>query len=302
MTSHIFLALGMWDDVVAANEATIRLQNRRTQTRSGSAPAAGCGHSVAWLQYGYLQQGRFADARQLLEGCGAEMRDRPKTATGADALDNDGTSAGSFSAMRARYLIDAEDWSGPVAAMQPNVEGVVAAEFARDFADAYGAVRHGEISGAAEAVARAVESGARFVAAAAAAGIPAETPMRRVPAIQQDELNGLLLLRRGDAGGGVTLLSKAAAAEKAIPMEYGPPSLAKPANELLGEVLLELGRPEEARAAFDVAQVLAPGRGQSLIGLSKCAAALEDRELAASVDARLAKVRLREALRSQDRP
>jgi len=117
-----------------------------------------------------------------------------------------------------------------------------------------------------------------------------------VPMIQQDELKGLLLLRQGDVAGGVALLSKAAAAEKAIPMEYGPPSLAKPANELLGEVLLDLDRPQEARAAFEAAQTLAPGRGQSLIGLSKCAAALEDRELAASVDARLAKVGLREAL------
>ena len=44
------------------------------------------------------------------------------------------------------------------------------------------------------------------------------------------------------------------------------------------------------------AQVLAPGRGQSLIGLSKCARLLKDEYLAASVDARLAKVKLREAL------
>jgi hypothetical protein len=79
-------------------------------------------------------------------------------------------------------------------------------------------------------------------------------------------------------------------------MEYGPPSLAKPANELLGEVLLDLDRPQETCAAFEAAQILAPGRGQSLIGLSACAVALEDRELAASVDARLGKVGLREAL------
>jgi hypothetical protein len=70
-------------------------------------------------------------------------------------------------------------------------------------------------------------------------------------------------------------------------MEFGPPSLDKPANELLGEVLLELGRR---------AQVLAPGRGQSLIGLSNCARLLNDAELATNVDGRLSKVELREAL------
>jgi hypothetical protein len=284
----------MWDDVVAANEAAIRLSVPGMQ--AGPVTGAGCGHSVTWLAYGYLQEGRFADAQRLVEDCGTQVRERPRTATGADALDYDQTSAGSFSAMRARYLIDTGDWSGEVATMVVEVEGVVVAEYTRDFADAYGAARHGEVADAAAAVARARSSGERFLAAAAAENLPEATPIRGVPRIQRDELEGLLLLRRGDVAGGVALLSKAAAAEKAIPMEYGPPSLAKPANELLGEVLLELNRPQEARAAFEAAQVLAPGRGQSLIGLSACAAALGDRELAASVDARLAKVGLREAL------
>ena len=105
-----------------------------------------------------------------------------------------------------------------------------------------------------------------------------------------------MLLRQGDTAGGLIKLVKAAAAEKAMPMEFGPPSLDKPANELLGEVLLDLGRTQEARTAFEAAQIIAPGRGQSLIGLSKCARVLRDSELAESVDARLAKVGLRAAL------
>jgi cytochrome c-type biogenesis protein CcmH/NrfG len=84
-------------------------------------------------------------------------------------------------------------------------------------------------------------------------------------------------------------------------MEFGPPSVDKPANELLGEVLLDLGRAQDARTAFEAAQVIAPGRGQSLIGLSKCARALKDPELAESVDAQLAKVGLRAALEARAR-
>jgi tetratricopeptide (TPR) repeat protein len=217
-------------------------------------------------------------------------------ATGADLLDYDGTSAGSFSAMRTRYLIDSGDWSGPVATMKVNIEGVAVAELTRDFADAYGAARYGKIDVALEAIARLKNSGGRFVDAAVDAGIPATHPMRRVPAIEQDELNGLVLLRQGQTAGAIALLSKAATAERALPMEFGPPSVDKPANELLGEVLLDLGRAQDARTAFEAAQVIAPGRGQSLIGLSKCAQALEDSELAQSVDARLAKVGLRAAL------
>src|SRR5215510_12005404 len=55
MTSHIFLALGMWDDVVAANEGTVHLVHAGMHARNPSAPAPGCAHPITWLAYGYLQ-------------------------------------------------------------------------------------------------------------------------------------------------------------------------------------------------------------------------------------------------------
>lgn len=298
MTSHIFLALGMWDDVVAANEGTVHLVHEGMHARNPTAPAVGCGHPITWLAYGYLQLGRFDDARRLVENCGEEMRSHPFKASGGDILDYDSSSAASFAIMRARYLIDSADWSAPLRASEVNVDGVIAAESTRDFAEAYGTVRYGKLDAALAAIKRAADSRKRFLAAAEANGNAADGPLRRVPLIEQDELQGLLLLRQGKQSDGLALLSRAAAAEKAIPMEFGPPSLDKPANELLGEVLLELGRAKEARSAFEAAQVLAPGRGQSLIGLSQCARVLKDSELAASVDTRLARVQLREALQA----
>jgi tetratricopeptide (TPR) repeat protein len=296
MTSHIFLALGMWDDVVAANEGTVHLVHEGMHARNPAAPAPGCAHPITWLEYGYLQQGRFAEARGLVEKCGEEMRTRPYKADIGDLLDYDNSSAASFAVMRTRYLIDSQDWSGPLRKLAVNVDGVIAAELTRDFAEAYGSLRYGKLEVASEAVKRANDSGKRFLAAATTAGIPAEAVLRRVPAIEQDELQGLLLLRQGKQSEAVALLERAAAAEKAIPMEFGPPSLDKPANELLGEVLLELHRAPQARTAFEAAQVLAPGRGQSLIGLATCARLLQDAKLGANVEARLARVKLREAL------
>ena len=124
MTSHIYLALGMWDETVAANERTIQLINDGMRARTKDAPLLGCGHPVTWLSYAYLQQGRFADARRMLDGCSDEMQKNPampEHEMGAQsALDSDSSSAASFSVMRSRYLIDAGDWSGPVAAMKVN--------------------------------------------------------------------------------------------------------------------------------------------------------------------------------------
>ena len=298
MTSHIYLALGMWDETVAANERTIR--------DLAQVATVGCGHAVTWLSYAYLQQGRFADARRLIDGCGAEMRNHPVMPEHEmgprSALDSDSSSAASFAVMRSRYLIDSGDWSGPVAAMKVNVEGLITAEFTRDWADAYGAVRFGKLDAAVAAIERAKDSTKRYVAAATAAGVAADAPAQRLAKIEQQQLDGLLLLKRGRTNEGIALLSEAAAGERASPMEFGPPSLDKPANELLGEVLLEQGRAKEACAAFEAAQVLAPGRGQSLIGLSKCARQLGNTEVADNADARLAKVRLREALASYITP
>ncbi|HEY7638210.1 MAG TPA: hypothetical protein VH814_00695 [Steroidobacteraceae bacterium] len=302
MTSHIYLALGMWDETAAANERTINLVNDAMRSRDPNAAPIGCGHPVTWLGYAYLQQGRFADARRLVENCGEEMRSRPTMPEHEmgpkSALDYDSSSAASFAVMRSRYLIDSGDWSGPVAAMKVKVDNLITAEFTRDWTDAYGAVRFGKLAAATAAIARSKDSTKRYVAAAAAAGISAEDPVQRVPKIEQQQLDGLLLLKRGRTQEALALLSDAAAGERASPMEFGPPSLDKPANELLGEVLLELGRAQQACDAFQAAQVLAPGRGQSLMGLSKCARQLGNSELADSVDARLARVHLREALAS----
>src|SRR5690606_27087197 len=86
---------------------------------------------------------------------------------------------------------------------------------------------------------------------------------------------------------GVALLREAAAAEEAMPFEFGPPAVVKPAPELLGEVLLELGRPAEARDAFARSLARAPGRALSLLGLARAAAAAGDHDTAARAYAQL---------------
>jgi hypothetical protein len=67
MVSHIFVSLGMWDDVVAANERSIALTD--AQSSAANKPPTGCGHYPEWLQYAYYQQGRLRDAGKLLDVC-----------------------------------------------------------------------------------------------------------------------------------------------------------------------------------------------------------------------------------------
>ena len=64
MPSHIFMALGMWDDVVKANEASWAASRDHTEQKgmkSGTPPY----HTLHWLEYAFLQQGRVEDAQKV---------------------------------------------------------------------------------------------------------------------------------------------------------------------------------------------------------------------------------------------
>jgi tetratricopeptide (TPR) repeat protein len=66
MPSHIFVQVGAWDDVVSSNERAWPAS--RAWVKSHAMPNTELSfHSLWWLQYGYLQQGRFAAAKALLD-------------------------------------------------------------------------------------------------------------------------------------------------------------------------------------------------------------------------------------------
>jgi len=66
MPSHIFLQLGMWDETTRSNEAAYALSKEWKQPDM---------HSLHWLQYSYLQQHRYADAKRLLDETSGDHRE-----------------------------------------------------------------------------------------------------------------------------------------------------------------------------------------------------------------------------------
>ena len=84
-----------------------------------------------------------------------------------------------------------------------------------------------------------------------------------------DEMTAAARIRGGDRDGGLAALRQTAVAESAMPMAFGPPMVALPSWELLGEELLRAQRPAEAAQAFRNALARAPGRTRSLEGLLK---------------------------------
>src|SRR5260370_15270738 len=85
MTSHIFLALGMWPEVVEANIAAIADVDR-VRKAAGKGPS-GCGHYPSWLGYGYLQLGQMNKARSPVASCRAAVESQAALASPGMSMD-----------------------------------------------------------------------------------------------------------------------------------------------------------------------------------------------------------------------
>ena len=242
MCSHIFVAMGMWDDVVAANEAAIRVVNDM-RAHHGKGPAA-CGHIPSWLEYGYLQQGRFGDAKKLVADCHAAATKMAPASSERPASYPDYSPAASFSDMRSRYLFDTEDWTGEVAGWRIP-RGRPVADLTIDFVEGYAAARMGKIDEAKRALEQLKSDRATLTPLL---NREAEPSYRGRLAILEQQLEAMIQVAQGQVRQAVDVLRAAAAAEQKLPLEFGPPFIEKPSYELLGEVLLRMnGRRRRAR-------------------------------------------------------
>ena len=253
MTTHIFLALGMWDEVVSQNELA-----------SGRDHAAWTPHHYTqWLGYGYLQQGRYADAFRHLQ----RMHENMNQSRRGRAV---------VAQMRAEYVVNTEQWDSPCLQWSIDLSTVRSRDAAVDgFVGALSALKRGDRA----------DAGRRLVDLATLnrnrAPPEAGQERDRVPDILEQELRALLRQADGDLTGAVALTREATALEDAMPLEFGPPAVVKPSHELLGEILLQAGRPAAAQAEFARALALAPKRALSLLGLGRAAAAAGDPATAA---------------------
>jgi len=261
MTSHIFIAMGMWDDVIDANRRAIDVVNRQRAAK-GKPPAA-CGHYPLWLHYAYLQKHRFDDARKSLDACRASAFASNFVSGGE--MDTYSGRIDSYADMRAHQiasggtLIAADDVKIPEGAECANAR----------FTMAYGDVlaTH-DLAVLKTAVARLHEL--QKDALASAEHHHSMNPSQRIRAeVMGQQADALLLVAEGKRNEAIAMLEKTAKDETSMPFEFGPPVVEKPTYELLGDQLLAAGRASEAAAAYRHALERTPGRTATLEGLRR---------------------------------
>jgi tetratricopeptide (TPR) repeat protein len=277
MPSHIFVQLGDWAATASSNEAAWAASVDWVKRRELAIDKQDF-HSLSWLAYAYLQQGRYGKARETLEIArrAARAKDSPRIAS-------------TVQEMEARYAIETR---GPLALAAVPADGGQGGchaaggmshgrgEGSRLLAAGLAAARGGDLAAAEEAASR-----LRSLAAKGGDGY-----RDGAAGVMEKEVAALALLAKGNAEEALKLLAEAAEAESRMAPPSGPPEPIKPALELYGEVLLEQGRAREASRQFEQALLRMPNRAASLLGAARAALKLGDEEAARRLYGRLAEI------------
>lgn len=257
MVSHIYNGLGMWAESERANTLATRVTNRN-RAKKGEGPHF-CGHYNEWLVYARLQQGK--DARPIIEGCRSQAEAELARFKSSGKPGFPGA-AFSYGDMAVRYGIETGQWLKPLDFSLPFY-----GKPRFDFANARMLASRGNAAESAAALVALKTEAAATIAQIKkmSSGTGDVVPWVEAAVTQGEAIHSL---SSDDIESGLRQLRAAAAAEAALPAVFGPPPIRKPSYELLGEVLLELGRKEEAAEAFRKSLLFAPGRRLSLAGLA----------------------------------
>jgi tetratricopeptide (TPR) repeat protein len=268
MTSHIFIAMGMWDDVIDANVRAMAVVDKH-RAAIGKRPLR-CGHYATWLHYALLQKHRVEDARTMLDQCRSDAFG-PPIKGGGNGLMTEETRFSAYADMVASQAMSGVPLTDADRAAPP--EEFIAPRFTLAYAEAFDAYRRGDSGALAEAATRlhalqkAKEGESHAGYMEPGMNMNPNKPPRMAVVIE--EVNAMQLAAAGKREEAVAALRKAAAAEQAIPFEFGPPFIEKPTLELLGDQLLAMKRAGEAAEAYRAALARTPGRTAASEGLSQ---------------------------------
>jgi tetratricopeptide (TPR) repeat protein len=267
MPSHIFTRLGLWEECIASNlasEAAADEQVARTQPGAASYDAL---HALDYLAYAYLQTGRVDEARAVAaRAARARTFDVPNFAAGY-----------ALAAVPARLALEQRDWAAAAALEPPEVEmpweRFTYALATSHFARAVGAASIGKLNDARAAIDRLA------VIQEGLAKTPPPGPYDWAGQVESLRLSaaGWLARAEGNTEQALVALREAADLQDRVGKHPVTPGEILPARELLGDLLLELGRAPEALAEYQATLVVAPNRAASLRGVEAATRAIGGR-------------------------
>ncbi|HEY7436952.1 MAG TPA: hypothetical protein VIE41_17555 [Methylomirabilota bacterium] len=260
MPSHIFTRVGSWQESIETNRAsakaaaeTLAVGGSQTGLRSYEGL-----HAYDYMMYGYLQLGRDREARALVEEVTATRKLNVDHFAGAFAL----------AAIPARYALERGQWAD-AAMLTPTPADLTWNRFPQAesivwFARGLGAARSG-------APARAREDLARIEALRDSMTAAKSLYWAHQSEVQRLAVAAWIARAEGRNEEALALMRAGADAEEATEKHPVTPGSIKPTRELLGEMLIELGRPAEALKELEASHRVEPNRFQGLYGAARAA-------------------------------
>jgi len=255
MPSHIFTRLGLWQESIAMNS---RSAEAALKHPAGDKVSLHYPHALDYLAYAYLQRADDRKAEEILETIrNLEGPFQPHPA-----------SVYAFAAIPARAALERQHWS-EAARLEPRQpenfpwDRYPAMEAMTHFARALGAARSGDAQDAREALGRLVSLREQAAASSAYWANQVEIQLMTARAwlgyAEGKQQQALERMRR--------------AAEKESDTEKHPitPGEVLPARELLADMLLDMGRHQEAHEQYLKALERSPNRFNSLYGAGRAA-------------------------------
>ncbi|VAX28560.1 hypothetical protein MNBD_NITROSPINAE05-103 [hydrothermal vent metagenome] len=269
MPAHIFLQLGMWPEAALSNEAGWQSSVEWVEREGLSRGHRGY-HSLQWLHYVYLQQGRAKKADEIFRLKLQDMQDEDLEAQAKGTAANIRVGR-YYERMLAASVFENEDWQSAESTQEP-------------------------VKSKTKPYSKAVLHFIRGFSAAMLGKPDADQHLARLNAIRVQsfdknrfkrperldiwalEIQAAMLASNKKYENAIALMKKGIALEEKLPAPSGPPRIIKPTFELFGEILLRAGKPEDAAKQFAISLLRHPNRARSLLGAARAAADSGDKQ------------------------
>ena len=282
--SHIFLANGDWEMEVKSNEASWKAAEAWVKKKNKSLEDRDY-HSFWWLEYGYLQQGKYAKALELITNMNHDAR-----------YSKSERMRFHLAMMRGHYLMESGKWLSDVTRIEiPTIGFDVSTKNMCFFVDGMAAMAKNDFPKVDWYLNQMTDQ--RTVEQSRKPEfkdfrVCSTTPTLKNTGLEQElalaevlewELKALLAQKTNKLDEAEGYIKKAVELEDKTRYEPGPPVVLKPSHEIYGEIFLAKGNSQEAIKQFDLSLQQAPNRSLSLLGKYKALKNLGENQKAAQI-------------------
>jgi len=275
MPSHIFTRLGMWDESIAANQASAEASRAYAAMRHRDASEAEELHALDYMAYSYLQEAQDAEAKKIVDIAAKVKKTNPELEFSA---------AYALAAIPTRYAFERNDWAAAANLPIPNVPHWSSFPFMEaliEYGHALGRAHTGDLDGARKAI-------ARMQQLRDATKHPKFDYFKSHLDLQMQAASAWLAVAEGKKKEAIEMLRRAADSEDILGKHPVSPGAFVPIREQLGTLLLEMGQPTEAQREFEAALKIYPGRFRGLYGAAQAAEQAGDNQGASRYYTKLA--------------